>query len=284
MTSSEVVVIGDALLDVTARPASAVRAGGDVPGDVRLACGGQGANLAVRLARSHVAVELVCGLGDDPAAALVIDALAAEGVRVTRVPVAATGTVVILLDEHGERTMVSARAPFAARAPLRPAPMTIVSGYCFLERDAGRFGLALARVASRRVLVGCAVPGPARAAWREAVAGARPHLLILNRDEARELAPVEPLGAGVVVTSNEVVVGTVGQTRARIALSPSPDVVDATGAGDAFAAVLVATLLRQPWPPSEPVLAAALADAASAATQVANEPGAQALVPAETPR
>lgn len=75
-------MIGDALLDVMARPAMAIRAGADVPAEIRIACGGQGANLSVRLARQGIGVELICGLGDDPAASLVTDALRAEAIQV----------------------------------------------------------------------------------------------------------------------------------------------------------------------------------------------------------
>ena len=51
---TRVVVIGDATLDVTVAPAEPMRHGGDVAAAIRLAPGGQGANVAVRLARRAV--------------------------------------------------------------------------------------------------------------------------------------------------------------------------------------------------------------------------------------
>ncbi|MDP9133367.1 MAG: PfkB family carbohydrate kinase, partial [Actinomycetota bacterium] len=127
-----VVVVGDAVLDVVARPASPIRPGADVRAHIRVGTGGQGANLAVRLARlGGLSVELVCGLGPDPAAEIVLDALKAEGVTVSPVAVDATGSVVILVDAAGERTMLSQRATFGSAAPARlrhDADWIVVSG------------------------------------------------------------------------------------------------------------------------------------------------------------
>ena len=77
-----VAVLGDALLDVSLDPVEPMRRGGDVPATVRLAPGGQGANLAVRLARRGVRARLACGLGDDPVGRLLREGLEAEGVEV----------------------------------------------------------------------------------------------------------------------------------------------------------------------------------------------------------
>jgi len=58
-----ITVIGDSTLDVTVRPAEAPRAGGDVPASISLAPGGQGANVAVRLARAGIDVRLATAIG-----------------------------------------------------------------------------------------------------------------------------------------------------------------------------------------------------------------------------
>jgi ribokinase len=277
----EVVVIGDALLDVTVRPRAPIRPGADAPAEVLIGCGGQGANLSVRLARQGARVELVCGLGDDPAASLVTDALRSEGVTITAVPVAATGSVVILVDAAAERTMLSQRRPFAAAIPagsVTPSSWAVLSGYLFLEPD----GFALAERAARRVVVGCAVPDAAVRTWRAAVTAVRPDLLILNREEAAVLGPLEDLSGGVVVTAPDEVVASIDGVTARHRLPDGPAALDTTGAGDAFAAVLVARLRRESWPPSIDVLAPSLAHAAHLATQVTQLPGAQAPVDAES--
>lgn len=283
MTAPGVVVIGDALLDVTARPATPVRVGADVPANIRLGCGGQGANLAVRLARQGIEVALICGLGDDAAGSLVTDALRAEGVRLNPVPVEATGSVVILLDEDGERTMLSQRAPLVAAIDPPAGAWTVVSGYCFLETDAAAFARTLADLASVRVVVGCTVPEPSREDWRAAVAAARPDLLVLNRDEAMAMAPTDDLGTRTVVTASDAITCSIGGTRLTIAVPPGPPAADTTGAGDAFAAALVAGLMAVPWPPPGAAFEAAVRTAVMVAGQVARAPGALARVAAEAP-
>ena len=60
-------VVGDALLDVSVRHRAALELGGDVPAEVLIGPGGQGANVAVRLARLGVEVTLVAALGPDRA-------------------------------------------------------------------------------------------------------------------------------------------------------------------------------------------------------------------------
>lgn len=281
--SASVVVLGDALLDVTARPATPLLVGADVPADVRIGCGGQGANIAIRLARRGVGVTLICGVGDDPAASLVTDALRAEGVRLDPVGVEATGMVVILIDEMGERTMLSQRAPFMP-AVLSAAGWTVISGYLLLQEDGNDLARTVADRTSRLVVVGCAVPDSMRSAWRSAVAAARPDLLILNREEAAAMAamaPIAELGVGTIVTASDTVAASIGEASVAVRVPEGSPAIDSTGAGDAFAAATVAALIGAPWPPTHAALESIITDAALVAAEVARIPGAQARVAAE---
>ena len=297
----EVVVIGDALLDVTARPAAKLRPGADVPAEVRIGPGGQGANLAVRLARRGVKVELVCALGDDAGGTLLRRELEREGIGLSDVPADATGTVVILLDERGERTMLSHRVPFAAGAAGAAAAVgdavawVVLSGYLLLEPGGGDLATALGRQPSRRVLVGCTVPDGMTDRWAGAAATLRPDLLVLNRDEALalvrgardvdEVAEVlaERLGSGIVVTDPSGVTARLNGMGGSVRVTAGAPATDTTGAGDAFAAALLASLLGVPWPPSSEALGAALTAASEAASAVAAAVGAQARVVGEPP-
>ena len=285
---TRVVVVGDALLDVVARPAGPMRPGAEVLAEIRIGTGGQGANLAVRLARlGDLTVELVCGLGGDPAAAIVLDALEEDGVTVSPVTVDATGTVVILLDADGERTMLSQRAPFAAAAEgriPRAADWVVVSGYLLLEADAPALARSLAARPGRRVLVGCTVPGDP-AAWVAAASALAPDLTVLNRDEATALGATPGFaGGGLVITDATGATATVDGITAEVRRPEGAPAVDTTGAGDAFAAGLLASLARTAWPPSEPELERALAAAGELASAVARTPGAQGRIPAEAGR
>jgi sugar/nucleoside kinase (ribokinase family) len=285
---TRVVVVGDALLDVVARPSGPMRPGADVLAEIRIGTGGQGANLAVRLARlGGLTVELVCALGGDPAAAIVLDALEADGVTVSPVTVDATGTVVILIDAEGERSMLSQRAAFAAAAEARiqrDADWMVVSGYLLLEPDAPALARSLAARPGRRVLVGCTVPGDP-AAWVAAAFALAPALTVLNRDEAAALSATPGFaGGGLVITDAEGAAATIDGVTAEVRRPDGEPAVDTTGAGDAFAAGLIASLAREAWPSSEAELERALAAAAELASAVARAPGAQGRIPAEAAR
>ncbi len=280
-----VAIVGDALLDVTVTPSEPMRPGGDVPAAIRLAPGGQGANVAVRLARRGVDARLACGLADDPAGQLLGAALRAEGVTVMPVSVAVSGTVAVLVDDAGERTMLSQRAAFVTgvdvEALARAAAWLVVSGYALLEDGSARFATRSAALDVRRAVLGCDV-GPASVAqWRDALIAARPDLVILSRDEERHLGDLPMADAVVLVTDRERVTArgrgldfTVGVPAA---VGPS---VDTTGAGDAFAAAIL-TELGASWPPDEPSLRRAIGQAAAAARGVVSVHGAQGRVDGE---
>ena len=74
---------------------------------------------------------------------------------------------------------------------------------------------------------------------------------------------------------------TFGPLSADVRLAPGPAAVDTTGAGDAFAAALVAALLDADGAPTEPALREALERAVELAGAVARTAGAQARVAPE---
>jgi sugar/nucleoside kinase (ribokinase family) len=67
----------------------------------------------------------------------------------------------------------------------------------------------------------------------------------------------------------------------EIAATSAEAAVDATGAGDAFSAGLIAALVDEDWPPDAARLETAMASAAELASAVAAVPGAQGRVAAE---
>lgn len=285
--------MGDAVLDVTVQPAAALLPGGDVPAVIRIGPGGQGANLAVRLARQGMNVRLICGLGDDAAGAFVSDALERERVTLTPVRVAETPTVVILLDARGERTMLSQRAPFVARAGPHPpgaAAWVVVSGYLLLEAEASQLARLVLAAADHRAVVGCAIPLGRESAWLESAAAVRPSLVILNRDEAEALALEHghPAGPGtgldaslLVVTDATGAVAWLDDLTVSVTAPSGGPASDTTGAGDAFAAAFVASLSTIVWPPPRVAIESALDAAVRIASAVAGVSGAQGLVSGE---
>ena len=278
--ASAVSVIGDALLDVHVAPSTSPRPGEDVPAAVRLGPGGQGANIAVRLARRGVPVTLSCALADDVAGRIVRAALETDGVELRAVGSHATGVVVVLLDAQGDRTMLSQRVPFATAAERAEADWLVLSGYLLLEPAGEALARSLAATPGRRVLVGCAVADELAAAWRTAAAAFAPDLVVMNAREKERLAPAGP--HGMAVTDAGGATATIGAATADVSVTPGSEAVDTTGAGDAFAAALVAGLLDAEWPPGQAALEGALRDAVALAASVARAPGAQARVETES--
>ena len=300
-----VTVVGDSTLDVTARPAAEPVAGGDVPARITLSPGGQGANVAVRLARAGIEVRLATAIADDAAGRLIGSALEADGVGIARLSSERSGTVVALLDPSGERTMLSDRVslePMALAHACAGAGWVHCSGYALADDatgDAVAAVLASLPVGTRISAGGGSLPRDAERAGRvrERLTTASVSLLILGRDEAAALldlalpslaAAADALAAAFPRLIAVVTGGAAGSSAAGpgFALSvPAPDVpspvVDATGAGDAFAAALIGALLAAEWPPDVTILRGAMEAGSRQGALVSRVLGAGAPVPGE---
>jgi ribokinase len=259
-----VLVVGDVMTDVLAVHAPPLAVGSDTPAQVTMRGGGSGANTAAWLAALRVPPIFVGVVGTDEAGAARVAELTAAGVRavVRRAGGAATGTVVVLSD-GGDRTMLCDRG---ANLLLSPADVDAglaagathlhLSGYALLDhrcRPAGQHALAAMGITTS---VDAASAAPLRlvgaAAFLAWVRGT--DLLLANLDEAVALvgdgSPVE-LAARLTGWARHAVVkcgadGAVWASAGRDPVSvpaPSVPVVDPTGAGDAFAAGLLASWL-----------------------------------------
>lgn len=294
-----VVVLGDALLDVNVSGA-APRVGSDVPAAIRLEPGGQGANLAVRLARRGMEVRLACALAHDTAGLVLRERLAAEGVAVMAMPAVRTGAVAVLVGPDGERSMLSQRVPLAPHLEVRELPAMAagadwfaVSGYLLLEPDAAAIAGALAHLPSRRLVLGCAVDPSDTTRWRAAIAASEPTLLVLNGREAELLTGADAaaeaahrlageLSAAVVVTEPAGAVAVVDGTHVTATAPPVRDLIDTTGAGDAFAASLLGALGAEGADRLDArSLQRALPAAVEAGTAATRVMGAQGRIPGE---
>lgn len=270
-----VVVVGGIISDVVARlrttASGPLEVGTDTPAEIRISGGGSGANTAHWLAFAGAPVTLVACVGDDAAGRERVTELTAAGVHcaVRFEPSAGTGTVVVLSDHH-ERTMVSDRganrllAPADVDAGLAASPDARhmhLSGYPLFDassRPAGLRALAAAREAGLTTSVDVSSAAPIRKAGvREFTGWIRDtDLLLANLDEARTLtgdqesAPAD-LARALTEVAAEVVVklgadGAVWAGRDRDPVQEPADqveLVDPTGAGDAFTAGLLAARL-----------------------------------------
>ncbi len=258
-------VVGDIATDIVAVHSGQLATGSDTPARIELTGGGAAANTAAWLAALDVPVTLVAVAGADAAATARIDELRAAGVScaVRRVAGARTGSIVVL-SGGGERTMLVDRG---ANAALTAADVTAalpggrhlhLSGYTLLDpgtRAAGLAALAAATAQGATTSVDAASAAPLRHAtgflqWVRATA-----VLFANLDEAAALldapvGPAEPVAARLagVVARAVVKLGAQGSVWADgdgVVRAPAvpAEVVDPTGAGDAFAAGVLAAWL-----------------------------------------
>lgn len=264
MADGHVVVIGDLVTDVMVRLAEPPAPGSDAEAEVRFGGGGSAANVACWLATTGVEVVLVGRIGADAAGEARRSELRDAGVacRLAVDVARPTGAIVVLVDDTGERTMLTDRGANRALATtdlpvdlIERAAWLHLSGYPLLEetsRPAALDALARARAAGVRTSVDpssrnpLAAVGPERfRGWTEGV-----DVLLPNLAEAQLLAGHDEPETAVraLATAYDEVVVTLGAQgclwsdgRETLAL-PAGDarVVDTTGAGDAFAAGYIA--------------------------------------------
>ncbi len=285
------VVVGDLATDVVAVLSGEPAPGSDRPATIRSRGGGAGANVAVHLAALGVPVVLAGCVGDDAAGAALVAELTAAGVglAVRTVPGAVSGTIVSLVEPGGQRSMLADRgANLDLRADDVPSPgpggHLHLSGYTLLDarpRAAGLAALAAARSAGCTVSLDPASTGPLRGygvdRWLADTAGV--DLLLPNADEARLLTGCADVAdaARALARRHAAVAVTLGAGGALWAsggeLLHRParpaDVVDTTGAGDAFTAGLLSVWTAGGDP------AAALDAGLERAAAVVGRPGAR---------
>jgi sugar/nucleoside kinase (ribokinase family) len=250
------VVIGDLVADLIVLGGGRLQRGTDNRAEVRLTRGGSAANVAAAVAPRHP-VRFIGRVGDDTLGETLVRGLEADGVDVRVQRAGRTGSIVILVDDEGERTMITDRGAAAELEPVDPgwldgATWLHVPLYGFVP-DASRTALldACRRVSERGVPI--SVDLSSTAAMREIGAAelARllevisPDVVFANADEA-DLAAEKGLAVSsvyIVKRGGESVLMTSRGVTTEVAVAPVDDVVDSTGAGDAFAAGYLAAAL-----------------------------------------
>ena len=256
--STRCVIVGDVMMDVTAIIDSDIAYASDTPAQVTLQPGGVAANTAAWMASEGHLVTVVGCVGDDPFGRDIARDLAALGVDVQLQvsPDRGTGTCIVIVDRRRERTMFpdsGANAMLdldAAVAAVVPGCHVHVSGYTLLNPRTQATALALLAAAgdvgaTRSLDVASAAPLRVQLDLVTAILPTL-DLLLANADEASVLTghddPYQAVGAlaGIVPTAVVKVGarGVVAHDATGMVTQPAPqtDVVDTTGAGDAFAA------------------------------------------------
>lgn len=263
---SRILVAGDIVTDVVAVHSGPLSADSDTPARVAMTGGGAAANTAAWLAHAGAEVSLIGAVGADAAGRARLAELTASGVDCSGVvtsPAAPTGTVIVLTDGR-HRTMVTDRGanhelrPSHVDAALAAHPAAAhlhLSGYTLLDETSRAAGLRALSAFRGPTSVDAASAAPLRQAgeFLDWIRGTG--LLLANLDEARTLASTMDGSPAAVARAlarsvPEVVLklgadGAVGARgdEVRPVQAVTTEVVDTTGAGDGFAAGLLAARL-----------------------------------------
>lgn len=289
-----VVVFGSINLDLVARVPRIPAPGETIAGRTLATLpGGKGANQALAARHAGAEVAMVGAVGRDGFAAAALANLAAAGVDLTHVAAVAgpTGVALVNVDDRGENAITvvpganaHVREGDVPDALLAPGSTLLMQ----LEVPAAEVAALAHRAHARGVTV---VLNAAPALPLPVALLADLDVLIVNEHEAAACArawqlPAAPaqfvaaaterLGLSVVLTMGaRGALTQVGREPIR-ATSPAVDVVDTTGAGDAFAGALAAALDRGSG------LAAALGDGVAAGARACTHAGAQRGATAST--
>lgn len=258
-------VLGDLNLDIHAEEPVPTACGQETRSIVRVVAGGSAGTFARVAARLGAAVTFLGAVGSDEVGDLLERDLVAHGIRPQLRRVAAPSGAVLALYRGGDRSMICARGANEAldenavdSALFVGLDHVHVSGYAFLSENqarAARRAIALARDAGIPVSVNAP---PASLIEAFGVDLLRRELrevtrLFLNREEGRLLAGrtadedvVDALAAihpaGALTLGGDGALAWRGKERS-FARPPSRLDADPTGAGDAYAAAFVVSLL-----------------------------------------
>jgi len=267
---SRIVVLGEVMVDVVARLAGELAPGSDAPAQISFLGGGSAANTAAWLAVAAPATPALVGcVGDDARGRAATGELRAGGVdaRLVVDPERPTGTCIVLVAPDGERTMIpdpganeSLAADDLPEELLAPGGHLHVSGYSLLRagsRTAALDAIARARAKGTGVSVDPSSAALLAPDFLELVRGI--DLLLPNLEEAMALTAEDDadraagqlagqVGEVVVKLGAGGALWTDGGEVVRVPGVPVDTVVDSTGAGDAFAAGLLAARLQGAGP------------------------------------
>jgi ribokinase len=265
----DVVALGDVNVDIIAHFASYPDKGQDaLASSTEFHCGGSAANTAMALARMGLDVVLISRVGPDSLALKALNSLREAGVLpagLQRDPAAMTGLMYVIVTPDGERTILGHRGANVLTDPgkireddIRNARLFHLSGYALLAEPQRSAALLALEMACRHGLMvtldpGMSVPQTALEEMRALLPVI--DIFLPNLPEARALTGADSprdCFRALLAAGARVVALKLGEAGCLI--GDENDLVhmpgfavqarDTTGAGDYFAAGIIAGSLR----------------------------------------
>lgn len=246
--------IGDLIEDIVVERTATIATGADTHVVIRRRRGGSAANTAVAAARLGIGVRFFGRVGNDAIGADLIDRLEQEGVEAVVQRSGRTGTILVLIEPGGERSMLGDRGAAAEldrlESPgLRDASWLHVPAYSLVDgpvaavargalRSARSQGVPTSIDASSTTVIHALSP----AGFMDLMEELQPTVVFANAEEAAalpDLATHRPWEGIAVIKDGPRpgrAVGAHGEVVAQAIAHEIEGVRDTTGAGDAFAA------------------------------------------------
>jgi len=244
--------LGDLVEDVVVRVGGPVNVASDTEARIERRAGGSAANTAVCAARLGHPARFLGQVGADAIGTALLAELQGAGVDVSMCRRGgSTGTIVALVDETGERTMLTDRR---ACVDLADPDRSWLDGVDVLHVPF--YSLAGGPIAATSdTVIGWAVDGGLAvsidvsstavmddvglAQVRARISAAQPSVVFANADEADLLGIDAPVAGALTVVKRgprPAVIHRVDGSTVEVAAIEVPGVDDTTGAGDAFSA------------------------------------------------
>ncbi len=245
--------IGDLVEDIVVQLRGAVQLASDTASTITRRRGGSAANVCAAAALAGAPTRFIGQVGDDAAGTMLTDMLSSAGVDLAVRRAGRTGTIVVLVDAHGERTMfpdagASRQLDAPERSWLDGVHTLHIPVYSLVDEPIATSSRTLAEWAHD---AGVTVSIDASSAGVLDEAGVdrmitvmrelRPRVLFANEAEAACLGAegLAAIGAPIVVVKQgprPALVHVNGTAPVEVAANDLGAVADTTAAGDSFAA------------------------------------------------
>ncbi len=254
----KILCIGDLAVDVISQLKEPINYGNDTASRISSHPGGQAANVATWITRTHSKAQLVARVGNDPVGFALISDLDKYGVEHMNLMHSGrpTGVVVILVDSNGERTMfpdngANADLEVSDLPPLADVDGVYVSGYALLDfrsREAVLSMITKIKAAGKPIYFDPTTTGAMKIVSRDEVLSWVKLMdgILLNSEEALYLGDAKDVETAeknltaytplvVIKLGSRGAMAVYKDTIAKVS-AVTTNVVDTTGAGDSFAA------------------------------------------------